>query len=391
MKTESLIVAGGGIGGMSVALGLALNGRKVRVLERASEIKEIGAGLQLGPNGLRALDQLGVLDRLKETAVYPSTVTILDIHDAKPLKVVELGEEFAERYSYPYVVVHRSDLLDALVVACAKTGLVEVETNREVVSVDDVGDGAIVKCSDGSTYHCDGLIGADGVRSVIRKQLFVDDALQPAGYVAYRGTVPISDVSFYARSEDLLIWVGGGLHLVQYPVRGGKLYNQVAVLKTDSPFGTEEEKRVAAAELDQRFSSTCSHVREALKRIDRSQRWSLVDRGPIVTWARNRIALMGDAAHPMLQFLAQGACQALEDAVCLTDCIERVADISEAFFLYQNKRVLRATRVQSTARFFDHVWHPDGVAASIRNRYFASHAPNDYEAFDWLYGHNVRD
>lgn len=391
MNTQSLIVAGGGIGGMSVALGLALKGRKVKVLERASELREIGAGLQLGPNGLRALDQLGVLDRLKETAVYPSTVTILDIYDAKPLAVVALGKEFAERYSYPYVVVHRSDLLDALVAACAKTGLVEVETNKEVISVEDVGDAAIVQCNDGSTYRCDGLIGADGVRSVIRRQLFADDALQPVGYVAYRGTVPIADVSLYARREDLLIWVGAGLHLVQYPVRGGKLYNQVAVLKTDSPFDTEDEKRAAAAELDERFSPASSHVKDALVRIDRSQRWSLVDRAPIVTWARNRIALMGDAAHPMLQFLAQGACQALEDAVCLADCIERSDDLAEAFVLYQNKRVLRATRVQSTARFFDHVWHPEGVGASIRNKYFASHGPNDYEAFDWLYGHNVRD
>jgi salicylate hydroxylase len=139
--------------------------------------------------------------------------------------------------------------------------------------------------------------------------------------------------------------------------------------------------------LDRHFSTACPYVLDAVKEVGRGRRWPLFDRNPIINWAKNRAVLLGDAAHPMLQFLAQGACQALEDAICIADCMDRYqADVSLAFVAFQNTRFLRATQVQMTARFFEHFWHPAGAGAELRNEYLARHAPDNYAEFDWLYG-----
>lgn len=380
-----LLVIGGGVAGAATALSLARCGRKVHVLEKAPELAEIGAGLQLAPNALRVLDHLGILEAIKKAAVFPRTLNLLDIVTTKRLKVVDLGRKFVERFHYPYIVMHRSDLLDILVRSARETGLVTFETDTEVVAIEDQGDCATVICKDGRRYCAAGLIAADGLWSLARRTLFESDEVHTLRYVAYRGTVPISDVSTYARDDDLLIWAGPEMHLVQYPVRGGKLYNQVAVFKSDR-FQHDSDEWGTPEELDQHFSKACPYVRQALKTIGRARRWPLQDRNPIITWVRNRVVLVGDAAHPMFQFLAQGACQALEDAICLADCLDlHDGDCAHAFARFQYSRVLRATRVQVTARFFEHFWHPAGVAAELRDDYLAHQAPDNYDAFDWLY------
>jgi salicylate hydroxylase len=170
-------------------------------------------------------------------------------------------------------------------------------------------------------YRTDALIAADGLWSLARRTLFSDDQVHTPKYVAYRGTIPISEVAMYARPDDLLIWAGPEMHLVQYPVRGGKLYNQVAVFKSDR-YRSDSDDWGTTEELDRHFSAACPYVLEAVKQVGRGRRWPLFDRNPIIQWARNRVVLFGDAAHPMLQFLAQGACQALEDAFCIADCVE---------------------------------------------------------------------
>jgi 2-polyprenyl-6-methoxyphenol hydroxylase-like FAD-dependent oxidoreductase len=228
-----LLVLGGGIGGVAAALSLARRGRRVHVLEKASELAEIGAGLQLAPNAMRVLDWLGILERIKSAAVFPQTLNLLDIVTAKRLKTVDLGPAFIARYGYPYIVMHRSDLLTILVEACRDSGVVSFETSKEGVAIEDLRDSAEVTCGDGSVYRTDALIAADGLWSLARRTLFSDDQVHTPKYVAYRGTIPISEVAMYARPDDLLIWAGPEMHLVQYPVRGGKLYNQVAVFKSD--------------------------------------------------------------------------------------------------------------------------------------------------------------
>lgn len=386
-----ILVLGGGIGGVATALSLASRGQRVHVLEKAPDLTEIGAGLQLAPNAMRVLDWLGVLERIKGVAVFPQTLTLLDIVTATRLKTVNLGPDFTARYEYPYIVMHRSDLLAILVEACRDSGLVTFETNKEAVAIEDLRECAQLSCRDGSVYRTKALIAADGLWSLARRTLFSDDQVQTPKYVAYRGTIPTPEITTYARPDDLLIWVGPEMHLVQYPVRGGKLYNQVAVFKSDR-FRADSDDWGTPEELDRHFSKACPYVVEAVKEVGRGRRWPLFDRGPIIQWARNRVVLLGDAAHPMLQFLAQGACQALEDAFCIADCMDRHApDIARAFVAFQNTRYLRATRVQMTARFFEHFWHPKGVAADLRNAYLANHAPNDYAEFDWLFGTKVVD
>ena len=380
------LVLGGGIGGVAAALSLARRGRRVHVLEKATELAEIGAGLQLAPNAMRVLDWLGVLERIKSAAVFPQTLNLLDIVTAKRLKTVDLGPAFVARYGYPYIVMHRSDLLTILIGACRDSGLVSFETGKEAIAIEDLRDSAEVICKDGSVYRTEALIAADGLWSLARRTLFSDDHVHTPQYVAYRGTIPISEVAMYARPDDLLIWAGPEMHLVQYPVRGGKLYNQVAVFKSERYRGDSDDWGTTD-ELDRHFSAACPHVFEAVKQVGRGRRWPLFDRNPIIQWARNRVVLLGDAAHPMLQFLAQGACQALEDAVCIADCVDRYApDMARAFVAFQNTRFLRATRVQMTARFFEHFWHPKNVGADLRNAYLAGHGAEDYDEFDWLYG-----
>src|SRR5258708_7550598 len=305
------LVLGGGIGGVAAALSFARRGRQVHVLEKAPDLAEIGAGLQLAPNAMRVLEWLGVLEQIKSGAVFPQTLTLLDIVTAKRLKTVDLGPAFISRYTYPYIVMHRSDLLSILVEACRETGLVSFETNKEAIAIEDLGDRAQLTCRDGSVYRTEALIAADGLWSLVRRTLFSDDEVQTPKYVAYRGTIPTSEITMYARPDDLLIWAGPEMHLVQYPVRGGNLYNQVAVFKSDR-FRADSDDWGTPEELDRHFSKACPYVIGAVQDVGRGRRWPLFDRNPINRCAKNRVVLLGDAAHPMLQFLAQGACQPLE-------------------------------------------------------------------------------
>lgn len=381
----SILVLGGGIGGMATALAIARRGRRVHLIERSPVFEELGAGLQLAPNALRVLDELGVLEQVERHAVFPKQIVLRDIVSAEQLAALDLGADFVKRYRYRYLVIHRSDLLAILVDACKDSGLVTFDTGKEAVSVEDLLTGARVVCADGSEYLCNALIAADGLWSTVRRMLFVKDTVECPKYVAYRGTIPTADVATHVSQEDLVIWCGPEMHLVQYPVRGGELFNQVAVFRSHRYVeGTDDWGTVE--ELDQHFSQACPYVQSALTKIGRAKRWPLFDRVPIITWARNNIVLMGDAAHPMLQFVAQGACQALEDALCLADLVDRFeGDTAAAFVAFQNTRFLRTARVQLTARFFEHFWHPQGVGAKLRDEYLSRRAANDYVELDWLY------
>ena len=235
------------------------------LLEKATELAEIGAGLQLAPNAMRVLDWLEVLERIKSAAIFPQTLNLLDIVTAKRLKTVDLGPAFITRYGYPYIVMHRSDLLTILIQACRDSGLVSFETSKEAIVIEDLRDSADITCKDGSVYRTEALIAADGLWSLARRILFSDDQVHTPQYVAYRGTIPISEVAMYACPDDLLIWAGPEMHLVQYPVRGGKLYNQVAVFKSDR-YRSDSDDWGTTDELDRHFSAACPYVFEAVNR-----------------------------------------------------------------------------------------------------------------------------
>jgi 2-polyprenyl-6-methoxyphenol hydroxylase-like FAD-dependent oxidoreductase len=387
--TGRFIVVGGGIGGLAAALALAKVGKSVEVLERASEFSEVGAGLQLGPNASRMLDRLGVLAAVHEFAVFPSRLTMCDIMDGRQIASLDLGAGFRRHYGYPYVVMHRTDLHSALLDACRRNRLIALSTSCDVIELADDGSRVTVHCADGRMFSADAAVGADGLRSIVRERLIGDGEPIDSQYVAYRGAISMSEMSQHAGLDNVVLWTGHEFHLVQYPVRRGELYNQVAVFRV--PPGTDDADQARiSAELDRRFASACDHVRNALPTVGRARRWRLFDREPAAGWSRGRIVLLGDAAHPMLQYLAQGACQALEDAVCLADRVEEAGDdVEGAFAVYEALRAPRTARVQRNARVFGEIIHADAVGRMLRDALLSRIAPDDLRYVDWLYGQNI--
>ncbi|HEY4464121.1 MAG TPA: FAD-dependent monooxygenase [Streptosporangiaceae bacterium] len=388
MSTRDVLVAGGGIGGLSAALAMARAGLGVRVLERAPEFAELGAGLQMAPNASRVLARLGVLDRVIDVGVLPRRLTFRSALTGAELASIDVGEPFRRRYGAPYVVLHRSDLLTILVDACRAAG-VALTPEAEVAAVTDDGDEVDVWCAGGTGYRGSALIAADGLHSRLR-QMFSDDVPAEAGYVAYRGTADVSQVPRHSGLDEVVAWIGPGLHLVQYPLRSGTLYNQVAVFRSRQ-FAAGQEDWGTPDELDATFAVCCARVREATGSLWRDRRWPMCDRLPMDNWVSGRVALLGDAAHPMLQYLAQGACQAIEDADVLAATMRRNAGpdgprVPAALAEYARIRAPQAARVQRTARLWGDIWHVDGVAAVLRDELFMRHAPDDYRYTDWLYG-----
>ncbi|MDB5411358.1 MAG: xlnD [Rhodospirillales bacterium] len=381
-----ILIIGGGIGGLATALGLARAGRRVHVIERASEFGEIGAGLQIAPNAMHALDQLGVLPEIRKHAVVASRLVWLDAITGERISYVDCGDEFRARYGQPYIVMHRSDLLTVLLEACQQDDRITLETNRDAVAIEDLGDSARVRCADGTVYETDLLIGADGLRSRVRR-LLSDDEPVCEPYVAYRGTLPMAMVSEHAGLDNVVMFIGPQMHFVQYPVRRGELYNQVAVFASKR-YTPNSDDWGNPDELDAHYAQTCDYVRNSLKMIGRDRRWPMIDRAPIATWTKNRIVLMGDAAHPMLQYIAQGACQALEDSIVLAKAIvAKPNDPRQALLDYQTARYLRTARVQLTARAMGEFFHIDGVGRTLRNAMMSPRKPNDFSMIDWLYGY----
>lgn len=383
--SNPVLIIGGGIGGLAAALALARSGREVRLLEQAPEFVEIGAGLQVGPNATRVLDRFGLLDQVLDIAVLPEHGVMLDAMTGQRLTTLDLGPQFRTRYGYPYIVLHRSDLLSILLDACRASSSVTLENNKTVVDVWASVEGAGVECADGTRYRTELLLGADGINSRVRR--LIDPApARNSGYVAYRGTLPMSEVQAEVAENDVVLWIGPGMHLMQYPVRRHELYNQVAVFRSDrfvrgeEPFGTVEELR-------ERFAPACAQVQGHLARLSMDRNWPIFDREPMDNWIAGRALLIGDAAHPMLQYLGQGACQALEDAYVLAqELTANGGDVDKSLAAYQSRRLSQTSRCQLTARPWGEVWHTgDPVTRALRDRLLRSRRDDDYSELDWLY------
>lgn len=385
MNENETLVVGGGIAGLAVALGLGRAGRPVRVLERAPEFGEVGAGIQLAPNALAVLDRLGVLDAVLKDAVFPERKRYMDAVTGKEIATIDLGDEFVAHYGYPYVVVHRADLHKALLDGCAEQESVILETNKEVTSAKKLDGGRMeVSCTDGSTYVADAVVGADGVRSALRGQV-IEDELVPSKYVAYRGTVPIEVVGEdVADSPAVMCWLGPAMHLIQYPLRGGKIYNNVAVFRSDS-YSPDHDDWGTEAELDERFAQCCEQVQEAGRYLNRSIRWPMYDREPASQWVDGNLALIGDAAHAMLQYLAQGGAQSLDDALVMVEELTSADTPAEGFARYEDRRLTHAGNIQRLARVAGELFHIEGIGRNLRNFTFKGHDPKDHELLDWMF------
>jgi salicylate hydroxylase len=381
------LVVGGGIGGLIAAYALAHKGFPVRVLEQAEEFKELGAGIQLGPNIFRALDRVGLRDVLLADAWKPGKLEMRDALTGEVVTNVPLGEAFIARFQQPYAVTHRADIHGAYLKACQGSNLITLENNRRVTNFEEDGDGVKVQLETGETIRGRALIGCDGMWSRVREKIVGDGKPRVSGHIAYRAVLKREDVPADLWQPDVILWAGPRTHFVHYPLRRGALYNLVAVFHSDHY--VEGWNSVGdPAELWTRFKGQRPEVLRMLERIETWRMWVLCDREPVKEWTQGHATLLGDAAHPMLQYLAQGACMATEDAVLLS---EKVAaqpnDIPAAFRAYQQQRYLRTGRVQIMARVYGDFYHARGVEAELRYQALHGRTPEQsYDGMAWLYG-----
>ncbi|SFI32070.1 salicylate hydroxylase [Collimonas sp. OK307] len=385
-ELPSILIAGGGIGGMAAALSLARLGIQVTVLEQAAVMGEIGAGIQLGPNAFAALDALGVGAAVRDRAVFTERLVMMDAVDATEVGTFEVGEPFRQRFGNPYAVIHRADIHTAILEQVKKTPQVELVTSCHIDSVRQDATGVTVTDHQGRTFRAGYLIGCDGVKSVVRQHVVGDD-VRVSGHVVYRAVVPAERMPMPLRMNAPVVWVGPNCHLVHYPLRGGEQYNLVVTFHSrdaevwDVRDGSKEE-------VLSYFTGIDALPRQLLETPDNWRRWSTADRQPVGNWTIDRITLLGDAAHPMLQYLAQGACMALEDAVTLGEAIRHCGhDMTAAFSLYQRSRIARTARVVLSAREMGRLYHASGVERLVRNDLWKGRDANGfYDALQWLYG-----
>jgi salicylate hydroxylase len=388
-KTARLpvLIVGGGIGGLAAALALSRKGYRVQILEQAPEFKEVGAGIQLGPNVFRMFEVLGLTEAVSRFAVFPENLIMLDAISGDEVTRIPLGEGFRRKFTHPYALIYRPDLLAVLLEACRSNDLISLATSQKVVAVDRQPDGISARTDGGCFFDGLALIGADGLWSTIRQLIVGDGKPQVAGHITYRAVLSTREVPEHLRCWSMTFWAGEKVHLVIYPLRGGELYNLVAVFHSNR-YEEGWDSYGDPAELHERFARTCEPVRTLLGKIESWRMWVLCDRPPVKTWSKGRMTLLGDAAHPMLQYLAQGACMAIEDAVCLANRVEAAGgDFAAAFKAYEAARYLRTGRVQIMARVYGEFYHASDVARELRNMMLSARTPEQsFEAMQWLYG-----
>ncbi len=381
------LISGGGIGGLAAAHALAQRGFPIRVLEQSAEFREAGAGIQLGPNIFRALGKLGLKDAVLADAWEPKAQEMRDALTGKSITRVPLGNDSFERFGEPYAVTHRHDLHAVFLNACKSNNLVTLETQQRLIDFEDVSGGILVQLESGDEIKGRALIGCDGMWSRVREKIVGDGAPRVSGHIAYRAVLKRSEVPDDLWQPDIVLWAGPRTHFVHYPLRRGELYNLVAVFHSDryvEGWNTEAD----TSELWTHFKGQRPEVLRLLERIETWRMWVLCDREPIREWSKGNVTLLGDAAHPMLQYMAQGACMATEDAYWLAEKVAQTpGDLPAAFRAYQEKRYLRTGRVQLMARVYGEFYHARGVTAELRDQMLGARTPQDaYDGIEWLYG-----
>ena len=383
-----IVIAGGGIGGLAAALGLAQRGLRVLVLEKAPALGEIGAGIQLGPNAFHSFDYLGIGDTARAMAVFIDQLRLMDAVSGEEITRIPLDAPFRQRFGNPYAVVHRGDLHGVFLRACQASERIELRTNSEVVGYDQNVSSVTARLAGGGSVTGAALIGADGLWSNIRKQVVGDGPPRVSGHTTYRSVIPTEQMPEDLRWNAATLWAGPKCHIVHYPLSGWKVFNLVVTYHNDAP-----EPVAGQPVSDEEVMAGFTHVHPRAQEIIRHGRdwrlWVLCDRDPVERWVDGRVALLGDAAHPMMQYFAQGACMAMEDAVCLADTLEtQPDDIGAALETYRARRVLRTARVQLQSRAIgEHVYHPAGAHAALRNAVMSAKSANDwYDELAWLYG-----
>lgn len=385
---KPFLVAGGGIGGLAAALGLANKGLEVIVLEQAAQLGEIGAGIQIGPNAFHAFDYLGVGDAARAVAVYIDALVMMDSISDDEVARIPVDEPFRRRFGNPYAVVHRADLHGVLLDACRGNDRISLRTSQRVVRYSQTRDGVSAHLATGETVDGVALVGADGLRSAIRAQVVGDGEPRVSGHTTYRSVIATEKMPEELRWNAATLWAGPKCHIVHYPLKGWKVFNLVATFHSDAAEAVAG-KPVPKELVREGFSHIAERPQRIIESGDDWKLWVLCDRNPVETWVDGRVVLLGDAAHPMLQYFAQGACMALEDAVCLSHKLaEADFDIAAGFEAYRAERVVRTARVQIGSRLLgDHAYHPSGAARLVRNAVLGAKTPDQhYDSLQWLYG-----
>jgi salicylate hydroxylase len=386
-----VLVAGGGIGGLAAALALARQGFAVKVLERAERIGEIGAGIQLGPNAFCAFDALGIGARARSRAVYTERLVMMDAVDESEVASMPVGDAFRKRFGNPYAVSHRADVHQSLLEGVQENDHIELLTSTHVERVEQDAQGVAAIDATGRSHRGAALIACDGVKSTVRQQL-VGDPVRVSGHVVYRAVAEARDFPPDLKMNAPCLWAGPDCHLVHYPMRGGEQYNVVVTFhsRKAEEWGVTEGSR---DEVLSYFDGIGARPRQLLALPKSWKRWATADREPIGRWTFGRVTLLGDAAHPMLQYLAQGACMAVEDAVAVGEALRACGgDFQDAFQRYEKARVSRTARVVLLTREMGRIYHAKGVERLVRNDLWQGRSPERYyDALEWLYGWRVEN
>jgi 2-polyprenyl-6-methoxyphenol hydroxylase-like FAD-dependent oxidoreductase len=384
-----VLIAGAGIGGLTAALAIARQDLPVTLFDQTERLEEAGAGIQLSPNATRVLIALGLADNIAPTIVVPTAIRLRAGSSGRDIATMPLGEQ--ARHSAPYWVVHRADLQSALLAAVESHAGITLKLGARIDGFVTGPQGVAAKISgrEGTReQHGRALIGADGLWSRLRDSLGPRTPARFAGRTAWRALAPSADVPRAFREPEVNLWIGQGGHLVHYPIRGGTAVNIVAVTSDD----WQSTQWSTAADRDEvlaRFPAQLwvNQARELLAAPERWQKWALYDRAPSTNWGHGPVTLLGDAAHPMLPFLAQGAAMAIEDAFVLAGALARLpGDPARALRDYEKRRQPRTARVQRAARRNDLVYHLGLPAAFVRDAALAALGGRRLLAqYDWIY------
>lgn len=396
---EDICLAGGGIGGLAAALALGQQGHQSILLEQADMFLEVGAGIGLGPNALRRLQDWGLGQALRQRGFIPDKLEVRRAADAVHLGSLPMAQDFERRYGAPYMTIHRADLHKALLDAVQAQGTTDLQLAKRVTAIhsDSAGVQITLQNTDQVTSHLQtqALIGADGVASEVRRQLWGDAGLQASGHWAYRTLLPRYLLPVHWRTDHMGLWLGERLHVVHYPVGGGDWLNLVVLLEaTDQPsapgWDQQRSPTQTQADLFRALQGSCSRLQELVRMAEHWRAWALFDRQPLGSaheMVQGRVALLGDAAHPMLPYLAQGAGMAIEDAQALAQSWQQRHQSPEQRLLaYAQARWKRGGRVQQRARRNAHIFHASGHVAQVRD-WGLQLGGSWVMDMPWLYGH----
>lgn len=391
MSKAKILIAGGGIGGMASAIALLQRGFDVEVFEQSDQVREFGAGIQISPNGNRALDSLGVFSTLKDLSCNAASKEIRLWNTGQTWTLFDLGGESVRKFGYPYLTVFRPDLLRVLADEVRRRSPECIHVGAKVQSIEDTGNGVTLTLADGRIFRGDALIGADGVHSRVRQVLFGVDEVQFSGMVAWRTLIPMDALPERFNRSVAVNWIGPGGHVVHYPVQGGRMMNFVGTLEGATWAGPPYRADATREECAAAFSGWHEDVLAMIAHAPSVTRWALCGRRFLDTWTRGRATLLGDACHPTLPFLAQGAVHTLEDAVVLSRCLEKYG-ITDGLGRYDALRRPRTYQMMrgaadNTSRFHNEALRTEVSAQAFVDREWQAQAISD--RYDWLFSYRA--